>query len=281
MVGTVNMAAIRLGASVGPFADRFDADRVRRFSAAVNLPALSLRRGHAVPPGAAVLLAWTAQNVGRDELVPPEFQAAATGGVHGEHDVVVRRPFLVDEPLFTWVEGWGARPAGGNSVVTLHYVTRDADDNVVVEQWWSTVWLGVTCPADGAAVPGHALPSEARNHPIGSWVVDVDEGMAQRYAEVSGDWSAHHFEEAAARRSGAERPFLHGLCTLALCTRGVAEVADGNTGALERIAVRFARPMPLGSPLSLQLYQVGPHEVAFEAQCGERTVVSHGRARLS
>ena len=133
------------------------------------------------------------------------------------------------------------------------------------------------CRATGACVS-----PEARDHPIASWEVDVDEGMAQKYAEVSGDWSAHHFDEAAARRSGSERPFLHGLCTLALCTRGVVEMAaHGNVGALERIAVRFARPMPLGGRLDLQLYRAGPNEVAFEAQCGDLRVVSNGRARVS
>ncbi len=178
--------------------------------------------------------------------------------------------------------GVPVRPAA-NSVVTLHYVTRDAGDRIVVEQWWSTVWLGVTCRADGAAPPAHAFPDEARNHPIGSWDGGRRRGAwRRRYAEVSGDWSAHHFDEAAARRSGSERPFLHGLCTLALCTQGAVEMAaDGNVGALERIAVRFARPMPLGGRLDLQLYRAGPNEVAFEAQCGDLRVVSNGRARVS
>jgi acyl dehydratase len=276
------MAAVILGPSIGPFADRFDPERVRQFSAAVNLGDLRCREGDEVPPGAAVLLPWSAQDAGRDELVPREFQEAAAGGVHGDHDLVVRRPFVVGEPLSTWVEGWGSRPAGANSVVTLRYVTRDADDHVVVEQWWSTVWLGVTCLAEGAPAPEHAFPDDARDHPIGTWIVDVDEGTAQRYAEVSGDWSAHHFDEEAARRSGAERPFLHGLCTLALCARGVGEVvAGGNTGALQRIAVRFARPLPLGSSLVLRLYRIGPREVAFEAHGGDLTVVSNGRARLA
>jgi acyl dehydratase len=280
--GAVSAPALLLGRAVGPFEDRFDLDRVRRFGSVTGQAHPRPGAGRLVPPGAAVTLLWSAQNAGRQALVPREFQEAATGGVHGEHDVVLHRPIALDEPLFTWVEGWGVRPAGGSSVVTLHYVTRDGHDEIVVEQWWSTVWLGVACVADGAATPGHAFPEEARNHAVGSWSVDVDAGMAGRYAEVSGDWSAHHFDEAAARRSGSGRPFLHGLCTLALCTQGVLDVAAGaDSGALERIAVRFARPMPLGERLEVQIYDGGGHEVAFEARCGEQTIVSNGRARLS
>jgi len=276
----MSLHALRLGTSVGPFEERFDLQRVTRFSEATAQS--RLRSGKEVPPGAAVTLLWKAQNAARDALVPQEFQQAATGGVHGEHDIVWHRRFRLDEPLLTWVEGWGARPAGDHSVVTLHYVTRDAADHVVVEQWWSTVWLDVSCRTEGAAAPEHAFPDEARNHPVGSWAVDVDVDMAHRYADVSGDWSAHHFEGAAARRSGSDRPFLHGLCTLALCAQGVVDVcAAENVGPLERIAVRFARPMPLGDRLELELCRAGPRELAFEARSGDRTVVSNGRARFA
>jgi acyl dehydratase len=278
----VTASALKLGPSVGPFEERFDAERIRHFASATNERDPRLCAGEVVPPAAAVTLLWSAQNAGRDALVPREFQEAAAGGVHGEHVVVLNRPLAPDEPLLTWVEGWGARSAGDHSIVTLHYVTRDARHDIVVEQWWSTVWLGVTCRSDGVAAPDHAFPPEARHHPIDSWAVDVDQDMARRYAEVSGDWSAHHFDAAAARRSGSDRPFLHGLCTLALCTQGVVEVAaGGDTAALERIAVRFARPMPLGGRLEVDFYEAGRGEVAFEARCDNRTIVSNGRARVS
>ena len=278
----MSASALTLGTWVGPFEDRFDVERIRRFAAATNEPDPRVRAGEVVPPGAATTLVWSAQNAGRDALVSQGFQEAASGGVHGEHDVVLHRPMARDEPLLTRVEGWGARPAGANSVVTLHYVTRDARNEVVVEQWWSTVWLGVPCTSEGAAAPAHAFPEAARHHVTGSWAAEVDEAMARRYAEVSGDWSAHHFDETAARRSGSDRPFLHGLCTLALCTQGVVDVvAGGESGALGRIAVRFARPMPLGERLDVQFFEVGPHEVAFEARCDGIAIVSNGRARVS
>jgi acyl dehydratase len=278
----VSVSALTLGTWVGPFEDRFDRERIRRFAAATNERDPRLCAGEGVPPGAAVTLLWAAQNAGRDALVSQEFQGAASGGVHGEHDVVLHRPLARDEPFLTWVEGWGVRPAGANTVVTLHYVTRDARNDVVVEQWWSTVWLGVTSAPDGAAAPAHAFPEEARHRVVGLWAVDVDDGMARRYAEVSGDWSAHHFDETAARRSGSDRPFLHGLCTLALCAQGVVDVAaGGDTGALRRIAVRFARPMSLGGRLDVRCVEAGPHEVAFEARDAGSTIVSNGRALVS
>src|SRR3954470_2387147 len=78
----------------------------------------------------------------------------------------------------------------------------------------------------------------------------VDADMAHRYAEVSGDWSDHHFDVDAAHRSGFERVFLHGLGTMALCAQAVVElVAGGDPERVRRVAVRFASPTFLAEQL--------------------------------
>ena len=213
--------------------------------------------------------------------VPPEILASAAGGVHGEHDILLHRPIVAGEPLRTWVEGQGCRPVGRNAMVTLRYATVDARDQVVAEQWWSTVFLGTSCERIGEPAPDHGFPEEARSQPVGTYEVEVDPDMAHRYASLSGDWSAHHFDVEAARRSGSDRPFLHGLCTMALCAQGVVQlVADGDHERLRRVAVRFAAPMPIGEQLRLNLFDAGPPATHSKGQCDGRSIVSHGRAEL-
>jgi acyl dehydratase len=270
-----------LGTRVGPFERRLGEAEVQAFAAATGDPSPRARAGAAVPVVAMATQIWEAQNVAREAAVPSELARAATGGVHGEHDIVVHRPLVPGEALRTWVEAHGSRPAGGNALVVLRYVSLDTADAVVVEQWWSTVYLGTTCAEVGAAAPLHAFPAAARDRPIGEYVVAVDDDMARRYAEVSGDWSAHHFELEAARRSGADRPFLHGLCTMALAAQGVAQVVGGgDPESLRRVAVRFATPLPLGGQLRITLYDAGDEGYAFEAHCGGIPVITHGRAEL-
>jgi acyl dehydratase len=230
---------------------------------------------------AIVTQIWQAQNEGRSAAVPEEVQRSATGGVHGEHDVVVHRPIVPGEALRIWVEGYGARPAGRNSLVTLRYWALDSDDALVAEQWWTTVYLGTTCEAVGETAPEHTFPDRARERLVERYSVEVDTDMPRRYAEVSGDWSAHHFDVEAARASGFNRVFLHGLCTMALCGQGVtALVAGGDPERLRRIAVRFASPTFLGEHLQMRLYDAGPLGYAFEADCAGATVITHGRAEL-
>jgi acyl dehydratase len=254
---------------------------VRRFAAATADPAAGVRAGTVVPPTILATRIWEAQEASRAGAVPASIQRSATGGVHGEHDLVVHRPIVAGEPLRTWVERHGVRPAGRNTTVTLRYATVDADGEVVAEQWWTTVYLGTTSEPEGDPAPDHAFPDDARRRPIGVHGVDVDAGMATRYAELSGDRSAHHFDVEAARASGFDRPFLHGLCTMALCAQGIAAIAaGGEPERLRRVAVRFASPMPLGERLDVQVHDAGPLGIAFEATCDGVAVITNGRAEL-
>ena len=142
-------------------------------------------------------------------------------------------------------------------------------------------FASATCDTLGEPAPDHTFPDGARERPLGTFSVEVDTDMAGRYAEVSGDWSAHHFDVEAARRSGFDRPFLHGLCTMALCGQAVTErAAGGDPARLRRIAVRFASPTFIGEQLEVLLYDAGPLGVAFEATAGGATVITHGRAEL-
>ena len=213
------LPGVVVGRPVGPFAACLDAERLRRYAAATNDPSPRVQAGEVVPPVAVVMCIWEAQSAGRMAAVPREIQQQATGGVHGEHEVLLHRPVVVGEPLEVSVAGYGSRPAGRNSLTTLHYVLRDARGERVAEQWWTTVYLNVTCERTGREPADHAFPEDARRRVIGSWEVDVDNGMAQRYAQVSGDWSGHHFDLEVARSSGFDRLFVHGLCTMALCAR--------------------------------------------------------------
>ena len=273
----------------GPFDTSIDAAMVDRFRATTGTSSTT------VPPMVLACRIFEAQNAGRLACVPDAVQRAAGGGVHGEHDLVVHRPLVAGEELRTSVALHGVRPAGGNVAVTLRFSTVAADDAadvaaddaaedvaVVAEQWWTTVLFGTTGEPTGQAAPDHRFPDGARDHPVGTHTVDVDADMARRYAEASGDWSPHHFDVEAARSSGFDRPFLHGLCTMALCARAVAAVSgEGDRARLRRVAARFASPMPLGEQLEVAVFDAGAFGLAFEATCRGATVISHGRAELA
>jgi acyl dehydratase len=207
--------------------------------------------------------------------------STAISGLHGEHDIVLHRPLQVGEPLQTTVFGFGARPAGRNAALTLRYATTDADGALVAEQLWTTIWLGVSVDAHGESPPDHTMTAEMRSRPIASYDARVDLDMPRRYAEVSGDWSPHHFDLEAARQTGFDRLFVQGLCTLGLCAQGVvATQCDGDPRRVRRLAVRFAAPAFVGDDLSVAMYDAGDGRIAFEATSGGRPVITHGLVEL-
>jgi acyl dehydratase len=105
--------------------------------------------------------------------------------------------------------------------------------------------------------------------------------MVRRYAELSGDFSDHHFDVEAARRSGFAGPFLHGLCTMALCARAVvATVCPDDPSQLRRFAVRFASPAYLHQDLTVRICSLGGDRVAFEATSADSVVIRNGFAEL-
>jgi acyl dehydratase len=237
--------------------------------------------GETVPAVFPVILAFGAQSAANGDL-PQAVWRQAYGAVHGEHDFVLHRPLTPDESLETWSQISAVRTVPAGARVVLHIQQADADGTVAVEQWWTTVLLGLHTMNDmGSSPRDHRFPDSARLSPVGSAVHHIDEQLAHRYADVSGDWSPHHFDIAAARASGFDFLFTHGLCTMAICAHRVLGIVGvDDPGRVARVAVRFASPTPLGDDLAVDAYRIGVRSFAFEATCRGVKTISHGRLEL-
>jgi hypothetical protein len=270
---------VAVGEVHGPFEVILDADRISCFVAATNDPNPEAAAGLVVPPVFLAMLAYELQGVAFG-AIPDAVMAGAGARVHGEHDVWLRRALAPGEALRTTTRIAGVRTNRAGTVVVQAFEHRDGAGDVVAEQWWSLFLGGVFLGEVGDAAPDHTFPEDARGRPLGHVVVAVAPDTPRRYAEVSGDWSDHHFDPAAAARSGAPRPFLHGLCSLAMCGHAVA-TAVGSPSRIRRAAGRFAAPALVGDPLTVALFDAGDGHVAFEATCGDDLVIRHGRAEVA
>jgi acyl dehydratase len=271
---------LRAGDRVGPFELPLGSELVRKFAEATLDASPQIRDGRLVPPSLVATQIYRAQFAAITELVPADIFSAARSGVHGQHDLLLHRPIASDENLHTFVETHSARPSGENLRVTLHHSTLDDLDHLVAEQWWTTVLLGTTAEPTGPELPDYSFSSGDESF-VTEDVIRIDEVMARRYAQVSGDYNDHHFSVEGARRSGFEGPFLHGLCTMALCTRSATKtVADGDPRRIRRVAVRLAAPAFLGRDLRVQIFERPDGGFALEASCGEHTVIKNGLVEL-
>lgn len=265
----------------GPYSEELEPQRIAAYALATSDKTAAILTGAAVPAVFPAVLTFRAQEAANRDI-PPAAWREARGGVHGEHDILLHRPLMPGEALNTWSRLAAVRTARAGTQVILHIEQFDGQGRLVVEQWWTTMLLGLFRMADLGSMPAdHRFPDLARNNPIGSAIQHVDEQIAHRYAEVSGDWSAHHFDVAAARATGFDFLFTHGLCTMAMCTHQVlAIIGVDDPGAVGRVAVRFASPTRLDGDLTVDAYGIAPGSFAFEATCDGANVITHGRLEL-
>jgi acyl dehydratase len=265
----------------GPFPGVLDEARIAAYADATADPTAAVRLAAAVPAVFPIIVGFEALETARADL-PDAVWERVRGGVHGEHDIVLHRPLCPGETLDTWTELSAVRTTRAGTQVVVHFEQVGSDGRIAVEQWWTMILLGLDGVADLGSMPAeHRFPSSALASPLGAATQYVADDTAQRYAEVSGDWSAHHFDIDVARSAGFDFLFAHGLCTMAMCTHRVLEIVGMvDPSRVRRVAVRFAAPTRLGAHLTVRAYGAGENAVAFEASCDDVTVVTHGRLEL-
>jgi acyl dehydratase len=130
---------------------------------------------------------------------------------------------------------------------------------------------------------GGRLDSEAREkEPVhGEPLAVVSQSIAAdqtyRYAEASGDVNPIHLDTNFAKMAGLPGIIVHGLCTMAFCSKAVIETVCGSDPRrLRRLRVRFVRPVLPGLTISTRIWpaQETPERKKFDFE----TVNPNGRA---
>ena len=266
-------------ARYGPFPGTLDPGMIASYAAATGDETVAVLDGSAVPVVIPVLLVFDAQEAARAD-VPAAGWERARGGVHGEHEIRLHRPLAPGERLETWSQISGVRTSRAGTHLVVHLEQFDSGGRLAVEQWWTMILLGLSAVADLGPMP-HRFHEAARAHPLGSTVHHIDDDVAHRYAQVSGDWSAHHFEIDVARAAGFDFVFTHGLCTMAICThRLLGLIGVDDPGRVARVAARFVSPTPLGTDLTVNAFGINESSFAFEATARGVTTIA-GRLELA
>ena len=258
------MANMSLKRLHGPFRTELNKFRIEAFCEVVGITPTT-----SVPISYLAMLAWAVQ-WDAFGAIPPEVMNAAGARVHGEHEIRLHESIKPGEWLETHSRLIGVRPNRAGTVAIQHIV-HAKDDRLVAEQWWSLFLGGVQLESAGDGAPDHTFPEEARASHLRTVSVPVTKRTARDYAAVSGDWADHHFDTESAARSGATAPFLHGLCTFAIC----ANAASGGRD-IKRVAARFAAPAMLDNDITVDVFSIGAVGNVFEANCAGAKVASNG-----
>jgi acyl dehydratase len=273
----------KLGTRYEPATTVVDPERAKAYAAATNDDNPAYESGKYAPPVFAVVPTWDRMLVASADVIPPE---ALMFIVHGEQDMHFHQPLVPGVALTTTAEAYALRVGGSGTRFTVKVDSEDEHGAPVITQYVTIFVRGV---ADGESAgpdkPAHDFPDGARERPVGTFTMHVDDDQTFRYRAASGDEMPIHLDDAFAKSVGLPGIIAHGLCTMAMCSQAVVKtLADGDPARLKRLAVRFAANVFPGNDIEVTMFDAGPagngHGYAFEATSAGDVVVKNGWAEV-
>lgn len=213
----------------------------------------------------------------------PELEADLLRLVHGEEEHVLLAPIKAGDRLTVHpvIESIEQKETGETFTVKIDVKNQDAADVATVR---ATSFIRGS--GSGSRKPSAGGDQEERTV-VYEESVKVDDDQTYRYAEASGDSNPIHQDENIAKMAGLPGIILHGMCTMAMATKGAVDgLAGGDPTRVKRVAVRFSKPVLPGQELTTKFWEVSSEgstkEYGFETYNPDgQAVIKNGRVEIS
>jgi acyl dehydratase len=183
----------------------------------------------------------------------PELQADVLRLVHGMEEHILHKPIRPGDTLSinSVLESIEQKDSGETFTVKGTHTNQNGD--VVVEVRGTMFIRGSggskRTPAENAEASSPEVVYEE--------TTKVDEDQTHRYAEASGDHNPIHLDENVAKMAGLPGIINHGMCTMAIATKGAVDgLAGGDPTRVKRVAVRFSKPVLPGQELTTRFWKL-------------------------
>jgi acyl dehydratase len=112
------------------------------------------------------------------------------------------------------------------------------------------------------------------------FIVDLETSPDQALIyRLNGDLNPLHSDPDVARKSGFERPILHGLCTMGVATHALLRsLADYRPERIRAVDLRFSKPVFPGETIRTEIWKDGRFRALAPAR--NAIVIEGGRARI-
>jgi acyl dehydratase len=183
----------------------------------------------------------------------PELQADVLRLVHGMEEHVLHKPIRAGDTLTinSVLESIEQKDSGETFTVKGTHTNQDGD---VVAEVRGTMFIR---GSGGGRRAGAGSTEEAPREVVYEETTKVDEDQTHRYAEASGDHNPIHLDESVAKMAGLPGIINHGMCTMAIATKGAVDgLAGGDPTRVKRVAVRFSKPVLPGQELTTRFWKL-------------------------
>ncbi len=268
----------KLGQWSDPVRFEVTREKIIAYAEATNDEHPAHRSGELAPPVFPVVGALI-------DTIAPQIMAVVPGEiamrvVHGEQDFRYHQPIVPGMTLVNRASAVGVHAASSGVVVLGKGITETDQGDPVVEQYMAAFFRGAQLDpryerASGESLTEHGFDESLRaNQPFAKVTHSYDADQTQRYSRASGDPMPIHLDDDFAKAMGLPGIIVHGLCTMAFCSRAVlAEFCNDDPTRLKRLAVRFARIVQPSEQVTHSLWDAGQGRVAFETTSDNGNVV--------
>lgn len=205
----------------------------------------------------------------------PELQADLLRLVHGAQEHVLHRPVKPGDVLTveTVLESVDQKETG--ETFTVKATEKDRDGQMVAEVRGTMFIRG----SGSGRPPGPATDEGGAPEIVHEDTTKVDDDQTYRYAEASGDHNPIHIDPNTAQMAGLPGIILHGMCTMAIATKGAVNgLAGGDPTRIKRVGVRLSKPVLPGQELTTKFWEEGASDVAGVKTYGFETYNPDGVA---
>ncbi len=263
-------------------------ERLQEYAAATNDPIEAHRTGDVASPVFAIVPVFESLMEPALEVVPIPLIGKI---LHGEQDFRFHRLIRPGDVLVSRsrMTGWQGLPNGTAACVHIECRTDDGsgDGDLVNEQFVTFFVRGFdTGDTVGELASDHRFDEALRGSaPVAEVTQHVDDDQTYRYGPAAGDPMPIHLDDDFAKEMGLPGIIAHGLCTMAFTSWALlTEVAGSDVTRLNRLAVRFAKPVLPGQDITTRIYRSGSGDgvtsYAFETAVGSDLVIKDGLAEI-
>ncbi len=248
-------------------------ERIQQYAAATNDPIAQHVAGDFASPVCAVVPAFGAAGQAALQVIPSELLMMI---LHGEQDFHFHAPIVPDTTLTTRAVPIGMQPRSSGVTVVVKTETRDGDDQLLNEQYWTTfVRGGQTEAGVGEGAPPHPFDDALRSREPDATVSQTfDKDQTYRYSEASGDPMPIHLDDDLAKAMGLPGIIIHGLCTMAFTSvAAIQHACPDDPTRLKRLAVRFAKTIQPEQTITTRIWNADNGAYAYETTSNEGAVV--------
>lgn len=183
----------------------------------------------------------------------PELGADVMRLVHGQEEHILHKPVKPGDRLTITSELESVETKDSGETFTVKGTHTNQDGEMVAEVRGTMFIRGKRSKGSGAAPE-----PEPESEVVYEESTEVDEDQTIRYAEASGDHNPIHVDENIAKMAGLPRTINHGMCTMAIATKGAVNgLADGDPTRVKRVSVRFSKPVFPGEAITTRFWLEG------------------------